>query len=35
MVLGIDLGSNTLRSVIMSENFEILKSCEFIVGSAR
>lgn len=35
MFLGIDLGSNTLRGVLMNKKFEILKSSEFIVGSAR
>ena len=35
MIFGIDLGSNTLRGVLMNENREILKSSEFIVGSAR
>lgn len=35
MMLGIDLGSNTLRFALLDENFEILKSSESIVGSAR
>ena len=35
MIFGIDLGSNTLRGVLMNENGEIVKSAEFIVGSAR
>ena len=35
MIFGIDLGSNTLRGVLMNENGEILKTAEFIVGSAR
>lgn len=35
MIFGIDLGSNTLRGVLMNKNGEIVKSAEFIVGSAR
>ena len=35
MMLGIDLGSNTLRFALLDDNFEILKSSESIVGSAR
>lgn len=35
MIFGIDLGSNTLRGVLMNKNGKILKSAEFIVGSAR
>ncbi|PSM51930.1 exopolyphosphatase, Ppx/GppA family [Campylobacter blaseri] len=35
MVIGIDLGSNTLRVALMNERFEILKSYEIIVGSAK
>ncbi|MSN96084.1 hypothetical protein F1B92_02555 [Campylobacter sp. FMV-PI01] len=35
MVIGIDLGSNTLRIALMDKNYKILLSKEFIVGSAR
>ncbi|CZE51235.1 hypothetical protein [Campylobacter geochelonis] len=35
MVIGIDLGSNTIRAALMSDDYMILKSMEFIVGSAR
>lgn len=35
MVLGIDLGSNTIRILVMDENFSIVKESERIVGSAR
>ncbi|MBR7047392.1 MAG: disulfide bond formation protein DsbA [Campylobacter sp.] len=35
MIFGIDLGSNTLRGVLMNKNGKIVKSAEFIVGSAR
>lgn len=33
-MLGIDLGSNTLRSVQMDENFNKLKEYEFVIGAA-
>ncbi|MCW0185319.1 Ppx/GppA family phosphatase [Campylobacter lari] len=34
-MLGIDMGSNTLRAVLMDENFNKLKSEEFIIGAAK
>ncbi|EAJ0335709.1 Ppx/GppA family phosphatase [Campylobacter lari] len=34
-MLGIDMGSNTLRAVLMDENFNKLKSEEFIIGTAK
>ncbi|MCV3410096.1 Ppx/GppA family phosphatase [Campylobacter lari] len=34
-MLGIDMGSNTLRVVLMDENFNKLKSEEFIIGAAK
>ncbi|NLY03423.1 MAG: disulfide bond formation protein DsbA [Campylobacter sp.] len=34
-IIGIDLGSNTLRVALMNSSFETLKAREFIVGSAR
>lgn len=34
-MLGIDLGSNTLRAVKMSENLEKLEEYEFVIGAAR
>lgn len=34
-MLGIDLGSNTLRAVLMDENFNKLQSEEFIIGAAK
>lgn len=35
MVLAIDLGSNSLRAICMDKDFQILKSKEMMVGSAR
>ncbi|WP_114640397.1 Ppx/GppA phosphatase family protein [Campylobacter lari] len=34
-MLGIDMGSNTLRAVLMDEKFNKLKSEEFIIGAAK
>ena len=34
-MLGIDLGSNTLRAVFINEKFEKLDEYEFIIGSAK
>ncbi|MBZ7931848.1 Ppx/GppA family phosphatase [Campylobacter sp. RM12910] len=34
-MLGIDLGSNTLRAVEMDENFKKIKEYEFIIGAAK
>lgn len=34
-MLGIDLGSNTLRGVFVNENFEKLDEFEFIIGAAK
>ncbi|TXE78124.1 Ppx/GppA family phosphatase [Campylobacter peloridis] len=34
-MLGIDIGSNTLRAVLMDENFNKLKSEEFIIAAAK
>ncbi len=35
MILGIDLGSNTLRAVLMDENLTVIKEAEFIVAAAK
>ncbi|EAH5489504.1 Ppx/GppA family phosphatase [Campylobacter jejuni] len=34
-MLGIDLGSNTLRAVQMDEKLNKLKECEFVIGAAK
>ncbi|NDJ28130.1 exopolyphosphatase [Campylobacter sp. MIT 12-8780] len=34
-MLGIDLGSNTLRAVEMNERFKAIKEAEFVIGAAR
>lgn len=34
-MLGIDLGSNTMRAVLMDENLSVLKEAEFIIGAAK
>ncbi|KAA6227337.1 Ppx/GppA family phosphatase [Campylobacter sp. LR286c] len=34
-MLGIDLGSNTMRGVVMDENFKKIDSFEFIIGAAK
>ncbi|HEF3546075.1 TPA: Ppx/GppA family phosphatase, partial [Campylobacter upsaliensis] len=34
-MLGVDLGSNTLRAVKMNEALEKLEEYEFIIGAAR
>ncbi|WP_348518300.1 Ppx/GppA family phosphatase [Campylobacter sp. CCS1377] len=34
-MLGIDLGSNTLRAVLMDENFNKIKEVEYIIGAAK
>ena len=35
MILGMDLGSNTLRVAQMNENLELVKEAEFSIGAAR
>ncbi|TQR61314.1 Ppx/GppA family phosphatase [Campylobacter troglodytis] len=34
-MIGIDLGSNTLRAIEMNEEFQTLKEAEFIIGAAK